>query len=336
MSSTTPVTSERLATGRRARYQTLLAKYVQVAGIAAMLLVLVIVFSATANVFLTSDNLLNVVRQSAPTMIAAVAMTFVITTAGIDLSVGSIVAMISVLSAILLRDGWSPALALVAVLLLGGAVGAANGFFSAYMGVPAFIVTLAGLSIFRGVAQKASDGASVPMDPSWLVDLGQGRVAGIPTPAIIAVAVAAVGWFVLAKTPYGQYVVALGSNSESLRRSGVNIRRIGLSVYVLTGLAAALAGVLVAARLGSGSPNQGLGFELEVITAVVLGGTSLFGGQGSIAGTVLGVLVVAVIGNGLILLHVSPFWVPIVQGLILLLAIVANTRLFARFTRVKT
>ena len=147
--------------------------------------------------------------------------------------------------------------------------------------------------------------------------------------------VALVGWLVLIRTPFGRYVIGLGSNGESLRRAGVNTRKVGLTVYMLAGVAAAVAGVLIATRLSSGSSNAGSGFELEVITAVVLGGTSLFGGRASMLGTILGALTLGVIANGLVLLHVSPFYVQIVQGAILLLAIFANSKVWARFGAIR-
>lgn len=300
--------------------------------VGGVLLLLFVVFSITADSFITTANLLNILRQIAPTMITAVAMTFVITTSGIDLSVGSMVALSGSLLAIWTDRGMDSTLALALVLLLGAFIGFINGWFTSYRGLPPFIVTLATLGIVRGFALLITQGYSTPIpDESWVTVLGQGRLWGIPVPALIAVAAAVTGWFVFTQTPFGRYVVGLGSNYESLRRTGVNTRLVNLIVFLITGIAASLAGVIVSARLASGSSNAGVGFELEVITAVVLGGTSLLGGRGSMLGTVLGALVLGVIANGLVLLHVSPFYVQIAQGFILLLAIFMNTRLFARF-----
>ncbi|TPW08975.1 MAG: simple sugar transport system permease protein, partial [Acidimicrobiaceae bacterium] len=215
-------------------------------------------------------------------------------------------------------------------------VGAVNGWFSSYQGLPPFIVTLATLSVVRGTALLITQGYSTPISSdAWVTVLGQGRVGGVPVPAIIAVIVVIIGAFVFTQTPFGRYVVGLGSNGESLRRTGVNTRLVGMVVFVMSGLAASTAGVMIAARLASGSSNAGVGFELEVITAVVLGGTSLLGGRGSVVGTALGALVLGVIANGLVLLHVSPFYVQIVQGMILLVAIFLNTRIFSRFGTVR-
>lgn len=325
-------TNERLVVTRQARLTAKLTTHVQTVAVAGVLLVLLLVFAFSANDFLTVSNLFNLLRQIAPTMIVAVAMTFVITSGGIDLSVGSTVALSGSLLAIAVSAGWDPTLALALVMLLGAGIGFVNGWFSAYQGVPAFIVTLAMLSVIRGTALRVTEGYSTPIPhETWVVSLGQGRLFGVPVPAILALVVAVVGWFVFAKTPFGRYVIGMGSNAESLRRSGVAIRRVGLSVFILTSTAAALAGVLVATRLASGSANAGVMFELEVITAVVLGGTSLFGGRGSILGTVLGALVLGVIANGLVLMHVSPFYIQILQGAILLLAIFLNQKIFSRF-----
>ncbi|WP_433499458.1 ABC transporter permease [Sphaerimonospora sp. CA-214678] len=330
------VTSQRVVTTRSARASAHIGRHAQTIAIAVVLVVLLIFFAFSADRFATTGNLLNLMRQIAPTLIVATAMTFVIGTAGIDLSVGSTVALSGSLLAIVLQNGWDPTIALLAIIALGALVGFVNGWFSSYQHIPPFIVTLAMLSIMRGTALRATEGYSTPIDGDlWIVQIGQGRIAGVPIPALLAVIIALVGWLVLTRTPFGRYVIGLGSNGESLRRAGVNTRKVGLAVYVLAGAAAAVAGVLIATRLSSGSSNAGSGFELEVITAVVLGGTSLFGGRASMLGTILGALTLGVIANGLVLLHVSPFYVQIVQGGILLLAIFANSKVWAKFGAIR-
>jgi len=300
-----------------------------VISIAVFFAIVAVLFSFMTDTFLTETNLLNIMRQIAPLMIVAVAMTFVITTAGIDLSVGSVLALVNALAAISLQAGIPWPIVVVLMLALGALVGAIQGFFIAYEGIPAFIVTLAGLSAIRGTALLLTKGYSIPVDPNSLFnDIGRGWVLGIPMPAIIAVAILVIGYLVFSETAFGRYVTGVGANAEALRRAGVNTRRTIFNVYVLSGTAAALAGLILAARLGSGSSNAGLGFELDVIAAVVLGGTSLFGGRGTMIGTMLGALTVAVIGNGLILAHLSPFLTPIVTGIIMLIAIWLNFRLF--------
>jgi simple sugar transport system permease protein len=300
-----------------------------VLSIAAFFATVVVLFSLTTHTFMTQANLLNVIRQISPLLIVAVAMTFVITTGGIDLSVGSILAVVNVVTAIGLRNGipWVPMLFLM--LLLGAGIGAFQGFFIAYERIPAFIVTLAGLTSLRGVALLLTKGYSIPVDPgSDFNVIGRGWILGIPFPALIALVLLSIGAFVFTSTPFGRYVTGVGSNAESVRRAGVNSRRITFYVYILSGIAAAAAGLITVSRLGSGSSNAGQGFELDAIAAVVLGSTSLFGGRGTMVGTILGTLTVAVIGNGLILAHLSPFLTPIVEGIIILAAIWLNFRLF--------
>lgn len=305
-----------------------------VLSIAAFFVVMVLAFALGTDAFLSSVNLLNLLRQSAPLLIVAVAMTFVITTGGIDLSVGSTVALVNALAAILLQAGLPWPLVVPMMLALGALVGIVQGWFIAYEGIPAFIVTLAGLSVLRGVALLLTEGFSIPISPeSWFVQIGRGWVLGVPLPAVLAVVVALAGWIALTQAGFGRYVTAIGANMEAARRAGIDVRRTIVGCYVLTGAAAAIAGIVIAARLGSGSSNAAVGFELEVIAAVVLGGTSLMGGRGTVVGTVLGGLTIAVIGNGLILAHVSPFFTQIVTGLIILAAIWLNTRAFARLGR---
>ena len=308
-----------------------------VASIAAFFLLVCIYFTFGTEGFLTEPNLLNVLRQAAPLLIVSAAMTFVITTGGIDLSVGSIIALTGALTAVLMQSGeealfqvgLSWPVAFLLMLLLGGLIGAAHGFFIAFEGIPAFIVTLASLTMLRGIALLLTGGYSIPIEGAeGYFFLGRGWLLGIPMPAIIAVGVLLLSALVFTQTRFGRYVTGIGANTEAVRRAGVNTRIVILSVYVIAGVAAALAGLLLTARLGSGSSNAGLGFELEVIAAVVLGSTSLFGGRGTILGTILGALTVSVIGNGLILSHLSPFLTPIVTGAIILIAIWLNFRLF--------
>jgi len=300
-----------------------------VLSIAAFFVVMTVTFSLITDTFLTQTNLLNILRQSAPLMIVAVAMTFVITTAGIDLSVGSVLALVNALAAISLQAGIAWPLVIVLMLGVGIVIGLIQGFFIAYEGIPAFIVTLAGLSSIRGTALLLTKGYSIPIDPqSPFNAIGRGWIFGLPMPAIIAVVVLALGFLVFNETTFGRYVTGVGANAEAVRRAGVDTKKVVATVYALSGLAAAVAGLIIAARLGSGSSNAGGGFELDVIAAVVLGGTSLFGGRGTMLGTMLGALTVAIIGNGLILYHMSPFITPIIEGFIILIAIWLNFRLF--------
>lgn len=288
-----------------------------------------VVFSLITGNFLSGSNWLNIIRQTAPLLIVASAMTFVITTGGIDLSVGSTLALVGALSAIALNQWELPwPVVLFGGLLVGALIGAINGFFIAREGIPAFIVTLATLAIVRGVALLLTQGYSIPIpENSVFTWMGRAWVLGVPVPALIGIAVLIMAHIALNHMRFGRYVTAIGANAEGARRGGINTRSVTLRVYMLSGMAAALAGMIITARLGSGSSNQGEGFELQVIAAVVLGSTSLFGGFGTIIGSLLGALSIAVIQNGLILSHISPFYTQIATGAIILLAIWLNTRI---------
>lgn len=306
-----------------------------VLSITVVFVLLFVLFSILTQDFFSAENLVNVARQIAPTVIVAMAMTFVITTGQIDLSVGSLVGLSAAVLGIWAVSG-NAIVALILTLALGLVLGLVNGALTAFGRMQSFIVTLAGLTALRGVALFVTGGYSTPITSPLLTPIGQGRFLGLYTPTWIAIFAVALAWYVFNHTRFGRYVVAVGSNAESLRRSGVDIRRIQMAVLGLTGLAAAVAGIITAARLSSGSPNSGTMFELEVITAVVLGGTSLMGGRGSIMGTAIGALTLGILSNGLVLLKVDVYWIPIVQGLILVVAILVNTRLFAKFSRSAT
>lgn len=303
-----------------------------VLSILAVFIILFVFFSIRADAFLTADNLVNIGRQIAPTIVVATLMTFVITTGAIDLSVGSIVGLSASVLGLMAKTG-NPLLALAATLAVGAGIGLINGYLTAYGKLQSFIVTLAALIAVRGVALLITQGYSTPIEVNWLLVIGQGQFLGLYTPTWIAIATVLVGWYVFTQTRFGRYVVAVGSNAEALRRSGVDIRRLQMWALVLTGLFAAVAGVLVSTRLASGSSNSGTGFELEVITAVVLGGTSLMGGRGSVIGSMIGAMTLGIIANGLVLLQVDVYWVPITQGIILIVAILLNGNFVSRIVR---
>jgi simple sugar transport system permease protein len=305
------------------------AKHFGVLSISVVFAVLFVVFSVQADAFLTIGNLVNVLRQVAPTVIVAMAMTFVITTGAIDLSVGSIVGLTAAALALFAKSG-NAVVALLLTLAIGLGIGLINGALTAYGKLQSFIVTLAALTAVRGIALLITGGYSTPIDSTFLLPLGQGKLLGLYTPTWIAIGTVGVAWYLFNQTRFGRYIIALGSNAESLRRSGVDIRKIQLAALTMSGLLAAVAGVVTAARLASGSSNSGTLFELEVITAVVLGGTSLMGGRGSIIGSAIGALTLGLISNGLVLLRVDVYWVPIVQGTILVVAIFLNSTMFSR------
>ncbi|NHN83249.1 ABC transporter permease [Acetobacter musti] len=303
------------------------------ASVLCLLLVCVLTFSLCAPSFLSVTNLLTILRQNAAAFISATAMTLVITTGGIDLSIGAVAAFSGITMAVL-ATFWHlpPAFALAGALLAGTVAGTANGLLITRVGMAPFIVTLATMSVFRGLSLLIAQGYSLPLPENapLLEWPGRGWIGPVPVPALIMLACVAAGSITLHRTRFGRYITGIGSNQEGVRRTGVNVRRISLTVYALSGLAAALSGILMTGRLGSASSNIGVGFELDVIAAVVLGGTSLTGGYGTVIGSALGILTLACLKNGLILAHVSPFLTQIFTGLITIGAIWINMSLKGR------
>ncbi|MCW2599670.1 MAG: rbsC [Frankiales bacterium] len=286
----------------------------EVAGLPAVLVALVVFFSVQAPNFAATTNFSNVARQVAVLALIATAETVVILTAGIDLSVGSVVALASVLTATGLRDGnplWGIAMALGAGLL----VGLVNGLIIGFTAVTPFIVTLGMLSVVSGTALTITNGDPIFQLPdSWFFKLGIGFAGPIPIPVVIAAAVFVVISVLLYRTRFGTHVYAVGGNEQAARLAGIGVARTKLKVYLLSGLCAALGGVILTARVRSGQPLLGQGMELNAVAAVVIGGTSLFGGRGRLIGTIYGVLLVGIVSNGLDLLGISTFIQRIVIG----------------------
>jgi ribose transport system permease protein len=274
-----------------------------------------LVLALATDSFLTPGNLSNVLRQNAFTAILAAGMTFVILTAGIDLSVGSLVGLSGVLCAALLTRGAGIALAVAAALSLGLAIGLFNGVAITRLKVPAFVVTLAMMQIARGAAFKFTDARTITGLPAAF-----GSLAGGFSTALIVCVVFGATWLVLMRTPFGRHVYAVGGNAEAARLSGISVNKVQLAVYTICGGCAGLAGVLVASRLNAGYPRAGEFYELDAIAAVVVGGTSLFGGRGSIWGTLAGAFFIGVLNNGLNLFRVSTYDQLILKGVVLLAA----------------
>lgn len=289
--------------------------------------VLFIVFAGTAPGFMSFGNISNLATQIAPVVVVGVAMTFVITTGQIDLSVGATIAFVAAISAELLQSGLESWIVIVIGLVAGCAWGLVNGWFAAFQGIPSFIVTLATMSVIRGVAQLRTEGFSIPIERETILgQFGRSTLLGFTYQAWVALAVVIIGIVLLHHTKFGNYVNGIGSQEESVRRAGINTKYIKAAVLGMTGLAAGIAGIMIAARLGSGSSNSGVGFELTVIAAVVLGGTNLFGGRGTVIGTVIGAVIIGMIANGLTLLGISAFLTPILTGCVIILAIWLNLR----------
>jgi ribose transport system permease protein len=279
----------------------------------------VMVFASDS--FLSASNATNILRQVSINALIAVGMTFVILTGGIDLSVGAVMALSGTVAAGLMAGGAGGGVALAACIGIGLAFGLANGGFVARAGMPPIIVTLATMGIARGLALIYTGGYPISGLPDWMRWFGSGTVAGVQAPIVIMVVVYAIGWVVLERMPFGRYVFAIGGNEQATRLSGVRVARTKLLVYAVSGVTAAIAGVVLTSRLFSGQPNAGQGFELDAIAAVVLGGTAIAGGRGSLIGTLLGALLLGVLNNGLNMMAVSPYVQTVVKGGIILLAI---------------
>ncbi len=294
-----------------------------------LLFILILAWCAVITInqprFLTVQNLLNVSDQAAILAIPAAVMTLIIISAGIDLSVGSILALGGFVSATSLVAGMPALFAIALGVLAGALMGAANGSSIAYLGIPALIMTLAMLYIVRGGVLFLSKGETIASDfPDLYRYFGTGDFLGIPVPVLLSILIFLACGLVLRQTRFGRYVIAIGTNEDVARRAGINVRRVKLILYSASGAVAALSGVILAAKLNAATTNAGYGSELDVIAAVIIGGTSLFGGRGTIIGTALGVIFLALLRNGLNLMGVSPFLQIFTVGLLLFISAMAD------------
>ena len=294
-------------------------------GIFLALILVCALFSSMTSRFLTPTNISVILNQVSVNAILAFGVTFVIIAGGIDLSLGSLVAVRGVVVALLSQNNeYSLWLAIIGTLIAGIALGALNGIIVVLTKVPPFIVTLGTMTIGRGVALILSKGRPISELNESLNFLGNGDLFGIPIPILFLVLSYATCHILLTKTIFGRYVKAIGGNEMASYVAGVRVNRIKLYVYMISGLFAALAGILLTARINTGQPNAGLGFELDAIAAVIIGGTSTRGGKGTITGTLLGVLFIGVINNGLDLINVSAYWQQVIMGGIIILAVVLD------------
>jgi len=291
-------------------------------GIYLMLIVVVAVFSLLSPRFLMVDNILTILRQVSVLGIVSVGMMMVVISGGIDLSVGAVINLVNILCAYLMvRIGVSPVVAVMLCLLLALVIGALQGALITVIKIPPLICTLAFMTILRGVSFLISGGIPISgFHPSFRV-LGQGHIGLIPIPIVIMATVFAIGATILYKMYFGRYLYALGGNEEASNLSGVNVVKCRIVVYMICSLLAAFAGIVLLSRLNSGSPSTGLGFELDVITAVVLGGISISGGAGKISGVFAGVFILGIINNGLLMIGVSEHWQWVTKGTILIIAV---------------
>ena len=299
-----------------------LARY----GIVLSFLILFVALALANPNFLSTVNILNVLRQASINGILAIGMTFVILTGGIDLSIGSILAIAGVVAGGLVAGDTPspPLLAFLAAVGTGALFGSINGTLIARFSVPAFVVTLGMLSVARGATLLYSGGRPIPGVSPEFRFLGQGFLAGIPVPVIIFAIVFVIAWVVLRFTVYGRWIYAVGGNVRSAKTSGINTRWVIFSAYLIMGALAGLAGMVLTARTTAALPQAGLGYELDAIAAVVIGGTSLTGGVGSVSYTLIGTLIIAIISNGLDLMGVSSYYQQIIKGSIIVLAVLID------------
>ncbi|POY39457.1 ribose ABC transporter permease [Flavobacterium alvei] len=299
------------------------------------LLILCIGLTILSDKFLTVDNGWNVLRQISVNICISVGMTLVVLTAGIDLSVGSILAFSGAVAAGLLKSGISfpgndlfIGFTLLGTVLAGIATGSFLGFFNGWVitkfKVPPFVATLAMLTVARGFTMLWTKGYPISSLGTNFAYIGTGWFLGIPILVWIAVVVVIAAMIISNKTALGRYIYAIGGNENAAKLSGINIDKVKIIVYTLAGALAAIGGIMVTSRLDSAQPNAGMSYELDAIAAVVIGGTSLSGGRGTIIGTVLGAIIIGVLNNGLVLLDVSPFWQQVVKGMVILLAVMID------------
>lgn len=303
-----------------------LIKYKSLVG----LLVLITIVTILSPSFLSTKNIFNILRQTSVNGIIAAGMTFVILTGGIDLSVGSILAISGAVCASLLASGQNIIIAVLAALIIGAMVGFLNGFIITKGKLQPFIATLATMTILRGLTLVYTDGKPITLGSGDLAikfgQIGGGKIFGIPTPALIMILVFAICAFVLKNTQMGRYTYALGSNEEATKLSWLNTDKIKIAVYTISGILASVAGIIITSRLFSAQPTAGDGYELDAIAAVVLGGTSLTGGKGKITGTIIGALIIGVLSNALNILDVSSYYQMMVKGAVILVAVLLDRK----------
>lgn len=294
-------------------------------GILLILVLLVALMAVAAPNFASFDNAMNVLRAISINAILAAGMTLVILTAGIDLSVGSTLAVAGCSGVLLHLAGMPAIVAVLGGIAAGALAGAINGGLSAWLAMPPFIVTLGAMTYLRGTAYTLTGGLPVIANDLSFAALGNSYVSVIPTPVVIMLVVYAIIWFLLERTKFGRHVYAVGGNPEAARLAGINVNRILIWVYTTCGATAGLGGIIFAARVMSAQPNSGQSYELDAIAAVVLGGTALAGGRGKIFGTFIGALIIGVLSNGLVLMNVQYFTQLIIKGLVIILAVAIDS-----------
>ncbi|MDD3824173.1 MAG: ribose ABC transporter permease [Sphaerochaetaceae bacterium] len=294
-------------------------------GILIVFLLICVVLSFLSPYFFTTNNILNIIRQTSIYGIIAVGMTFVILTGGIDLSVGSILALSGAIAAGMMKNqGAAPLVAALVAILVGAGIGLINGLLVTIGKIAPFVVTLGMVTIARGLTLIYTKGYPISGFSPEFRYLGGGYILGIPVPVIVFIAMVALAWFILNHTRLGRYTYAIGGNEETVKLSGINVKFYKSMVYVIVGIMSSLSALILSARLNSAEAVAGQGYELDVIAAVVIGGTSLSGGRGSIIGTLIGALLIGTINNGMNLLGISPYFQQVVKGALIIGAVILD------------
>ena len=321
-----------LPQGKSVSLKQFVSRHINEIGLLVVIAILYLVFSLNAPGFISLNNQMNVLRDAATIGIAAWAMTLIIISGEIDVSVGPMVAFVSVCLAFLLQFEVPLAVACLLVLLLGALMGTLAGVLRGVFNVPSFVATLGLWSALRGMGLFMTNALPVPIDENEVLDWLGGQFLGVPVSALIMIVLFALFVFISRKTAFGRSVFAVGGNATAAQLCGINVRRVRILIFTLSGLLAAVTGILLAARLGSGNAGAANGLEFD---AVVVGGTALSGGRGSLFGTLLGVLVITLIGNGLVLLGINSFFQQVVRGVIIVVAVLANILLTQRSSKAK-
>lgn len=299
-----------------------------------LLVVMILFFSVFTDSFLAVRNAINILRQVAVLSILSVGMTYVIISGGMDLTVGSMLGLTGVICAKLLAGaGMNPVLAILITLALATAFGTITGFLIVSLKVPAIVITLGMMTVARGLAFIISGGLPIYDIPEGVVYLGQGYIGIIPLPVIVMLVIILAANFVLNHSYIGRYIYAIGGNEEAARLAGVAVDKVKVGLYAVSGFLAGIAGVILMARVSSGAPASGTGMEMDVVTAVVIGGVSINGGKGKISGAFIGALIIGVLGNGLTIMNIGEYYQQVVKGVVLILAVAFDT--FSNTDRVK-
>ncbi len=292
---------------------------------AIVFVLLVVYLSFATSKFLTVSNIVNVFRQVSNQGIIAVGMTMILIMGQIDLSVGALVAFAAVLNAIFLKWGLSIPMSILATLGVTCLWGVLNGYVTARFRLHAFLVTMATMTLIRGVTYTLTGGYPVGGLPQDFFIYGSGQLGFIPYPVLYMIAIFMLGAFVMSSTTFGRSIYALGGNEDAARLSGINVERVKIGVFVVSAAVSGISGLVLSSRLMAGSPEIGIGWELDIVAAVIIGGTNIVGGEGKLSGTLLGVLFIGVLSNGMILLDITPYMQQVVRGLVILGAVILNS-----------